>query len=150
MMKGSLSWQLHLVRTYLATISTRCSSPPLCLHLIASLLRGGLEYLVETLARWVLTKWSCNASFHHFMSIGATEKSLHWINTYNINNRNDNHNRGGVRWVYGKHYLEDKLATLVIRLNSTYVHVHLYSRTGFNCRNLLLWIASFSYMYTVH
>ena len=27
-MKGSLSWQLHLVRTYLANVLTRCSSPP--------------------------------------------------------------------------------------------------------------------------
>ena len=28
MLKGSLSWQLHLVRTSLAKVSTRCSSPP--------------------------------------------------------------------------------------------------------------------------
>ena len=27
MTKGSLSWQLHLVRTYLADVPTRCSSP---------------------------------------------------------------------------------------------------------------------------
>ena len=27
--KGSLFWQLHLVRTYLANILTRCSTPPL-------------------------------------------------------------------------------------------------------------------------
>ena len=51
-MKGSLSWQLHLVRPYLANVSTRCSSLP---HLP----QGGLEHLVETLARWVLTKSSC-------------------------------------------------------------------------------------------
>ena len=28
MMNGSLSWQLHLVRTYLADVLTRCSGPP--------------------------------------------------------------------------------------------------------------------------
>ena len=28
MMKDSLSWQLHLVRTYFVNVSTRCSSPP--------------------------------------------------------------------------------------------------------------------------
>ena len=47
MMKGSISWQLHLihVRTYLANVLTRCSSP--------------WWGLVETWAREVLTKWSC-------------------------------------------------------------------------------------------
>ena len=58
MVKGSLSWQLHLVGTYLANVSTRCSG-------------GGLEHLhvVETLVREVLTKWSCQERepFDHFV-----------------------------------------------------------------------------------
>ena len=61
MLKVSLSWQFHLVRTYLTNISTRCSSLP---HLSWR----GLEHLVEILVRYVLIKWSCQgrelSSFH--------------------------------------------------------------------------------------
>ena len=49
MKKDSLSWQLHSVRT---NVSNRSFSP---LHLPW----GGLKHLVKTLARYVLTKWSC-------------------------------------------------------------------------------------------
>ena len=65
-MRNSLSWQLDLVRTYLSTIlaTCRCSSPPqgrICPW-------GGLGHLLETLSR--------KRILHHFMSTGATEKSL--------------------------------------------------------------------------
>ena len=51
-------WQLHLVRTYLANVLTRCFSPP----------QGkwrGLKLLFETL---VLTEWSCQERESFFIS----------------------------------------------------------------------------------
>ena len=62
MMKGSLSWKLHLIRTYLACFSppqARCSSPP---HSPLEV----LEHLVEMLARSVLTK--CNWEISTFIA----------------------------------------------------------------------------------
>ena len=57
------SWQLHLV-----------SCPD-----IASLSWGGLQNLVKTLEKKLLTKWSCQEenSRHLSLSTGSTEKSLH-------------------------------------------------------------------------
>ena len=74
-MKGSLSWQLHLVRTYLANVSTRRSGPP-PLHLPWDGTRA---------SSWNVGKISCyqvyqvklsrKRTFHHFTSTEATEKS---------------------------------------------------------------------------
>ena len=54
MMIGSLSWQLHYVRTYLANVSTRCSSPP---HLSQRITRASSRNVGKISSS--CTKWSC-------------------------------------------------------------------------------------------
>ena len=88
MMKVSLSWQLHLVRTYLADVSTRCSSPP-----------QGEYYFALRRTSWNIGKISSycvqlsrKRNFRDFMSTGATvleavneamnEWCFHWITFY--------------------------------------------------------------------
>ena len=65
-----MKWWKVLFLDNLFNVSTRCSSPTQGEW-------GGLEHLAEISDKFLSTKVVKKKNFHHFMSTGATEKSLH-------------------------------------------------------------------------